>query len=192
MSRSFAMPADLAEIINTHRALFGGFVMEVETTDGGDGGDGGSSGDGEQPKSAGPFTEGDPAWLAGRLERERAKFADYDDLKAKASKLDEIEQASKSELEKAVARAEQAEKERSDALTQSLRWKVAAKHGIADEDAELFLTATDEDTLTKQAERLAGKHQKKRDTYVSGQGNNPRPTNSEEATAVRQLFASGN
>lgn len=46
-----------------------------------------------------------------KLEKENAeKFADYDDLKAKASSLDEIEEARKSELQKATERAEAAEK----------------------------------------------------------------------------------
>lgn len=35
-----------------------------------------------------------------RLAREREKYADYDELKAKASKFDEVEAASKSELQK--------------------------------------------------------------------------------------------
>lgn len=35
-----------------------------------------------------------------RIERERSKFADYDDLKAKADRLAEIEEASKTEAEK--------------------------------------------------------------------------------------------
>lgn len=35
------------------------------------------------------------------------------------------------------------------------RWKVAAKHGVSEEDVALFLTATDEETLNKQAERLS-------------------------------------
>jgi hypothetical protein len=40
-----------------------------------------------------------------RLTRERGKFADYNDLKTKATKLDQIEQANASELEKAVSKA---------------------------------------------------------------------------------------
>ena len=40
-----------------------------------------------------------------RLEQERAKFGDYADLKAKAEKLDKIEEANKSELQKANERA---------------------------------------------------------------------------------------
>lgn len=35
-----------------------------------------------------------------RLARERSKFADYDDLKAKAAKFDEVDSASKTELQK--------------------------------------------------------------------------------------------
>lgn len=35
-----------------------------------------------------------------RLRRQKAQFADYDDLKARAARLDEIEAASKSELER--------------------------------------------------------------------------------------------
>lgn len=91
--------------------------------------------------------------LAERLER--AKPADYDDLKAKAAKLDEIEAANKSEIEKATEKATTAEQRAARAEAEALRWKVAAKHGVSDEDAELFLTGTDEATLTKQAERLS-------------------------------------
>lgn len=48
--------------------------------------------------------------LGGRLAAERSKFSDYEDLKAKAAKFDEAEEAAKSDLEKAIARAEEAEK----------------------------------------------------------------------------------
>lgn len=40
-----------------------------------------------------------------RVERERAKYGDYSDLKTKAAKLDEIEAANASDLEKAVKKA---------------------------------------------------------------------------------------
>jgi hypothetical protein len=38
--------------------------------------------------------------IGDRLARERAKFGDYDDLKAKAAKFDEVDAASKTELQK--------------------------------------------------------------------------------------------
>lgn len=40
-----------------------------------------------------------------RLKREREKFADYNELKEKATKYDEVEEANKTELEKATERA---------------------------------------------------------------------------------------
>lgn len=48
--------------------------------------------------------------LESRLARERAKYADYDDLKAKASEYDKVTEASKTELQKERERAEAAEK----------------------------------------------------------------------------------
>lgn len=44
-----------------------------------------------------------------RLSRERKKFSDYEDLKAKAAKADELEAEKLSELEKAQKRADDAE-----------------------------------------------------------------------------------
>lgn len=49
--------------------------------------------------------------VAERLKRERAKHADYDDLKAKAAKFDELEAESKSDLEKEREAREKAEQE---------------------------------------------------------------------------------
>ncbi|NLD85874.1 MAG: hypothetical protein GX636_08180, partial [Actinomycetales bacterium] len=55
-------------------------------------------------------------------------------------------------LAKAQAEAEQARAE-------LLRYRVAAEHGVTDaEDIELFLTGTDEDTLTRQAKALAARN----------------------------------
>src|SRR5699024_9896811 len=44
-----------------------------------------------------------------RIERERSRFSDYADLKAKAAQLDELEESKKSEIEKATARLEEVE-----------------------------------------------------------------------------------
>jgi len=53
-----------------------------------------------------------------RLARQKSQFGDYDDLKAKASKFDEIEEASRSELEKAQKAAADAAAERDKILTE--------------------------------------------------------------------------
>ncbi|QCB93305.1 hypothetical protein [Cellulomonas shaoxiangyii] len=98
--------------------------------------------------------------IGERVARTKAQFGDYDDLRAKAARLDEIEQANLSEAEKAASRIAALERELEATRSGALRARIQAKFGIADEDADLFLTATDEDTLTKQAERLAERRTK--------------------------------
>lgn len=127
--------------------------------------------------------------LAERLAR--AKPADYEDLKAKASRLDEIEAAQKSELERAADKAAEAERERDTARAEALRLRIAAKHGISDEDADLFLTGTDQETLTRQAERLADKvtDRKKQGNHVAREGTSTPAPDDEMRAFTRDLFA---
>ena len=131
-----------------------------------------------------------------RLTRERAKFADYKDLKAKATKLDEIEQANQSESEKTAKRIADLETELSNQRRDSTRLKIAATHGITDaDDIDLFLTGNDEETLTKQAKRLADRtaEKKKNGNYVPEEGKNPSPSDGgDERAYVRQLFDRAN
>lgn len=86
--------------------------------------------------------------LSARLTKERQKYADYDELKQKASRLDEVEDAQRSELEKATKRAERAERERDDAkaritasLSRAAVVSAASRLGALDPDdaADLFL-----------------------------------------------------
>ena len=95
--------------------------------------------------------------LESRLKREREKYADYKDLKTKAAKLDEIEQANKSEIEKATEKVAAAEAELAtipQKVAEQLRTHLVALHKIPDDDAELFLTANDPELLLKQVDRL--------------------------------------
>ena len=105
----------------------------------------------------------------------RAKPADYDDLKKKAAKLDEIEAANQTEAEKAAKRLADLEAELSTTRRDSLRIKIASANGITDaEDIDLFLTGTDEETLTKQAKRLAERTaDRKKSHVVPGEGKTP-------------------
>ena len=58
------------------------------------------------------FTQDELNAIVGeRLAREAKKYADYDELKAKAAKLDELEESAKSELQKATEKAEKLEAE---------------------------------------------------------------------------------
>jgi hypothetical protein len=126
-----------------------------------------------------------------RLTRERAKFADYKDLKTKAARLDEIEQANQTEAEKAAAKVAELEAELNNTRRDSLRLKIASANGITDaDDIDLFLTGTDEETLVKQAKRLAERtaDRKKQGNHVPREGNNPKPGEDEMRTYTRGLF----
>lgn len=90
-----------------------------------------------------------------RLERERAKFADYDDLKAKASKFDEVEEANKTELQKAADRATEAEKERDSLRLATARAEVALSKGLTASQAKRLVGATKEELEADADELLA-------------------------------------
>lgn len=110
-------------------------------------------------------------------EREARKAAE-ESAKALQAQLDEIKAAQMSDLEKAQAQAKSYEEAAAKATAEALRWRVAAKHGISDEDAETFLTGSDEESLTRQAERLASLSTPapttpKPDLSQAGKGNPP-------------------
>jgi hypothetical protein len=175
-----------------HKRALPYFLMAVE--DGGDGG-GSGAGAGEKPTAFTPITSQDELnkALAERLQRERAKFADYNDLKAKANRLDELEAASKSEAEKVAERIAALESENKRIQSEALRSRIQAKHGISDDDAALFLTGADEETLTAQAKRLAEREadRKKRGNVAPKEGgaadNGSRP-DSDLREFTRSLF----
>lgn len=85
------------------------------------------------------------AIIADRLNRERSKYADYDDLKAKAQQFDAAQEAGKTELQKATEKAA-ALQAQVDALTSAntvreMRTKVSAETGVP---AELLNGETEE------------------------------------------------
>ena len=118
-------------------------------------------------------TLSDPGKKALAEERRRAAQAEKT-AKALQAKLDALEAEKLSKEEKALKDAQDAAERAARAESEALRWRIAAKHGISDEDAELFLTGSDEETLSRQAERfkeLAFKPSK--GTHVPGVGNQP-------------------
>jgi hypothetical protein len=131
--------------------------------------------------------------VADRLTRERAKFADYDDLKAKATKFDEVEQASKSELEREREARTAAEKERDSVKVEALRVTVAAEKGLTPAQAKRLVGATRED-LEKDADELLAEFSTKKKpppTATSLSSGSAPETRTEEkgraAAAVRAL-----
>lgn len=129
-----------------------------------------------------------------RLTRERQKFADYAELKTKAAELDSIKTVNQTEAEKTAKRIDGLEAELSKTRLETLRLKIAGDHKITDaEDIALFLTGTDEETLTKQAKRLADREtdRKKTAPRVPKEGTITEPEDDEMAAFARDLFKTG-
>lgn len=95
------------------------------------------------------------AIVGKRLAEEKVKYADYEDLKAKAAKFDEVEEANKSELQKATERAATLEQELNSMKkaeeVRTIRETVAKETGIP---AHL-LTGTTEEECKAQAAAIA-------------------------------------
>ncbi|HET6865460.1 MAG TPA: hypothetical protein VFH80_06035 [Solirubrobacteraceae bacterium] len=177
------------DLLAFHRATFGDAVMEAGGDGGGDGGDGGAgtgTTGGEQT-----FTQADVDRIVReRVQRERAKFADYDEIKAKAEGARTLEQRI-ADLEVKGSASEQ----------RALRAEIAGEFGISTKrgdkgepsDAELFLTGTDEATLRSQAQRLADREseRKKNGNHVPREGNNPQPGPDTVRDFTRNLFKPG-
>lgn len=123
-------------------------------------------------------------WKARAREWERKAKANA----AAAEQLAKLEDAQKSETQKLTDAAATARAEADAAKADALRWRVAGAHGISPEDAELFLNGTDEVTLTKQAERLAGvaaADKRKNGNKVPNEGRTP--PNKAGADPVREF-----
>lgn len=114
------------------------------------------------------------------------------DLKTKAQRLDEIEEAQKSETEKAADRIAKAEAEVATVPTKvadALREHLVALHEIDKDDAELFLTANEPELLLKQVTRLLGQSdkRKKQNNVSPREGNPPSPTTDSKRNFLRDL-----
>jgi len=110
------------------------------------------------------------------------------ELETKASRLAEIEEASKSNEEKTADRIAQAEAQAASVpakVADALRTHLIALHEIDQEDAELFLTASDPELMLKQVSRLLGQQDKKRKNHVPREGTKPEV--SAAATDMREF-----
>ena len=101
------------------------------------------------------FTQADVNQIVQeRLQREREKYADYESMKEKAARLDQIEEDAKSELQKATERAEKLQAELSAMKhteeIRTIRDKVAQTTGVP---ANL-LSGETEEACTEQANAI--------------------------------------
>jgi hypothetical protein len=111
--------------------------------------------EGTQTTDTKTFTQAElDAVVKDRLKREREKYSDYEDLKAKAAKFDEAEEANKTELQKVTERAKALEDElnglKEAEKLRTMRAEVAKETGIP---ANL-LTGSTEDECKAQAEAI--------------------------------------
>lgn len=89
--------------------------------------------------------------IEARLARERSKFSGYDELKAKASKYDELEDAKKTDEQRSAERIARLESELAAQKLDGARTRIAAEHHL---DPDL-LAGSSEDELTAHATKLA-------------------------------------
>lgn len=107
------------------------------------------------------FTQAElDAIIGDRVARERSKFADYEELKSKASQFDEIADANKTELQKATERvaeleAQIAAREAADKQAEVIS-SISKEYRIPEQFRSL-LTASDEEGLREQAKLLGEK-----------------------------------
>lgn len=97
---------------------------------------------------------GDAGKKALVAEREARKQAERQAAEYK-KQLDDAAKANMNDLERAQAEAKAAAERAAAAERDVQRYRIAAKHGISDADADLFLTGADEAAMTAQAERYA-------------------------------------
>jgi hypothetical protein len=111
--------------------------------------------------------------------------------KAAQAELDRIKASQMSETEKITAAAKAAETERDEARRELLRYRAAAKHGISAEDADLFLTGTDEDTIERQAKALVAKLGDQTKALVAKLGDQTKAGNKTTTEGTGQAGAAG-
>lgn len=183
---------DPVALLEFHRSHFGDAIM-MEGGEGGEGApdDGGQGGDGEFT----PITSQEDLNRVIGDRVKRAKPADYDDLKAKAAKLDQLEMDAKPELDRAVERATTAEAEVAAIpakIAESLRTHLVDLGVVAKEDEVLLTAGTPEDLLA-QVKRLDERNsdRKKSGNRVPKEGTSPTTSATDERAAVRGLFGTG-
>lgn len=115
------------------------------------------------------FTQSElDAIVSDRLKRERGKYQDYEALKQKAEQFDKLEEANKTELQKATEKATALEAElnelKKNAEIRSLRDKVAKENGIP---AELLSGSTEEECMAQAKALIAFRESSSNTGYPS-------------------------
>ena len=117
------------------------------------------------------------------------------ELRQKADKFDQIQaeaDKSKSEVQRLTERLDALTAAQAEADRRALRYRIAGAHGISTEDADLFLTGDDEQTIIAQAERLAQREKQASNVppgYAPLLGRQPTQAPNDERAFVRGLVS---
>lgn len=125
-----------------------------------------------------------------RKQEERAKAN-----KDAADKLKQLEEAGKSDDQKMSEELAEAQKAAADAQLEVRRYRMAAKYGLTDEQADLYLTDPDEERMEEQAKGLsemATKKPRRRDLGDSRDRTPPAPTLKSGADLWSRVKANNN
>lgn len=124
----------------------------------------------EQKPAEQSFTQSDVDRIVQeRVNRERAKYGDYDALKAQAEGAKTAEQRI-ADLEQRLAASDAREKHAAKVT------EIAKAHRVSDpDDIALLMGISDDDALAAQAKRLGTRDadQQRRNTYVPSEGTQP-------------------
>lgn len=134
------------------------------------------------------FTQADLDRIIAGYKRENV-----DPLRAKAAELDNLKQSTKTAEQQNAERLAELERRLNESETGRLRLRVAARYKLTDEDADLFLTGADEETLERQAKALTERTKAAQTSgaHVPGEGRTPTKTPGDDSMRefARQLFA---
>lgn len=125
------------------------------------------------------------AILESRVNRERAKFADYDALKKKADAADALKSDYDAKLKTATDRATELETQLTGAQLETERIKIIGEFKLKDELAE-FVTGSNADEMRARAEKLA--HSIPASSLKIDKEEKPEPKAGESATIAKGLF----
>lgn len=120
-----------------------------------------------------------------RLERERKKFEDYDDLKEKAGKVDKVKSEYEGKLKEKDTKLSDLEKKLNKTELEKERVSVLREFNIPDDVAE-FVDGEDADQMRERAEKLS-KNIKGGNFKIEKKGK-PKGKDSDNRNIARELF----
>lgn len=112
--------------------------------------------------------------IGERINKVKSQFGDYDDLKAKAAEYDKAQENAKSELQKAVDRAEAAERERDSLRIDTLKAEIGAAKGLTPAQSRRLAGVTKEELEADADDLLA--------TFGGDKGDGPTPATTTRPT----------